>query len=79
MTTREVEAMTQWQPIETAPTGKRVLVCVASIQKHRCVIALKVGFGRTGDELWLAENMQPMTFHPSHWMPLPPPPTEGKE
>jgi hypothetical protein len=58
-----------WQPIEMAPTDKRVLVCVAEIPKHRRVIALKSKQG-----LWLDEQLQPMAYPPSHWQPLPAPP-----
>jgi hypothetical protein len=60
-----------WQPIETAPTGRRVLVCVAEIPQHRMVIALK-----SKQDLWLDEYLQPMTYPPSHWMPLPAPPED---
>jgi hypothetical protein len=55
-----------WLPIETAPEGKRILVCVP-IVKHRLVIAFKNDFG-----LFLDEQMQPMAYPPFWWMPLPP-------
>mgnify|MGYP007100157105 CR=1 FL=1 len=55
----------EWQPIETAPEGKRILVCVP-IVRHRLVIAFKNDFG-----LFLDEQMQPMPYPPFWWMPLP--------
>lgn len=61
----------EWLPIETAPKGKRILVCVA-IEKHRLVIAYKNDFG-----LFLDEQMRPMQYPPFWWMPLPDK-TEGR-
>ena len=55
----------EWRPIETAPEGKRILVCVP-IVRHRLVIAFKNDFG-----LFLDEQMQPMRYPPFWWMPLP--------
>jgi len=54
-----------WLPIDTAPTGKRILVCVP-IVRHRLVIAFKNDFG-----LWLDEQMQPLHDPPFWWMPIP--------
>lgn len=56
---------TTWQPIETAPVGKRIIVCVP-IVNHRLVLAMKNDFG-----LWLDERMQPMWLPPMWWMPEP--------
>ena len=55
----------EWQPIETAPEGKRILVCVP-IVRHRLVIAFKNNFG-----MFIDEQMQPMQYPPFWWMPLP--------
>jgi len=54
-----------WQPIETAPVGKRILVKVP-IDNHRLVIGLL-----TKEGIWLGEMMQPMAFVPPHWQALP--------
>jgi hypothetical protein len=63
----------EWQPIETAPKGKRILVCVP-IVKHRLVIALQNDFG-----MFLDEQMQPMQYPPFWWMPLPEAPNAAHE
>src|SRR5258708_7133450 len=62
----------RWQPIDAAPINKRVLVFVP-IEHHRLVIATKTDAG-----LWLREDHQPMSYPPSHWMPLPDPPISCK-
>ena len=55
----------EWQPIDTAPSEKRILVCVP-ILKHRLVIAYKNNLG-----IFLDESLQPMEYSPYWWMPLP--------
>lgn len=60
-----------WYPIEDAPVGKMVLVYVP-IKHHRLVLATK-----TKEGLWLREDHQPMSYPPTHWMPLPELPEEG--
>ena len=57
-----------WQPIETAPISKRFLAYVP-IDNIRLFIAMK-----TREGLLLDEQMQPMHFPATHWMPLPTPP-----
>lgn len=59
---------TNWQPIETAPVNERVLVFVP-IKHHRLVIAMKTEYG-----VWLREDLQPMSYPPTHWTWLPTPP-----
>jgi hypothetical protein len=61
----------RWQPIETAPKSKRVLVFVP-IKNHRLVI----GWQTMDIGLWLDEKMEPMSYPPTHWMPLPERPHE---
>ena len=63
--------MTQWQPIATAPKdGTRFLFTNG---EH-------VGVGRYVNGKAFAADSWGGVFNtvPSHWMPLPPPPTEGK-
>jgi hypothetical protein len=67
--------VSEWQPIETAPVNKRVLVHVP-IKKHRLVIGTQVSLG--DKFLWLDEAMQPMVYPPTAWMSLPDPPVETK-
>ena len=54
-----------WQPIDTAPKNKRVLVRTL-IENHRLVIGFQQKEG-----IWLDELMQPMHFAPLEWQPLP--------
>lgn len=64
--------MSQWQPIETAPTdGTEVLVLI----KPK-VIRLGWFFAPSSrTQGWADESSRPIT--PTHWMPLPEPPTEA--
>jgi hypothetical protein len=66
----------KWQPIETAPSDKEVLVLFEKKQ----YVAYKTMHYRRGQE-WLipcmceyAEDRQ--IFEPTHWMPLPAEPDE---
>lgn len=62
------EKVPNWQPIESAPVGKIVLVYVP-IKHHRLVLATQTEYG-----VFLAEDHQPMSYPPTHWMSLPKPP-----
>jgi len=68
--------MMEWQPIETAPKdGMRVMLCSA--------IGKIPGWANKRDYYHLAQwNGQHWTpyvpNHWTHWMPLPPPPTESQ-
>jgi Protein of unknown function (DUF551) len=57
--------------VQYAPVMERILVYVP-IKHHRLVLAVLT---REGE--WLDENLEPMSFPPSHWMPLPSPPEEN--
>lgn len=60
----------EWQPIATAPKNEKVLVGWLGI--------INMGRLRSEDGRWIAVNSS-FPFnpeHPTHWMPLPPPPTE---
>lgn len=54
-----------WQPIETAPSGKRMLVSVP-VKNGLVVIAQKDYFG-----IHLDDDLRPLKWNPTRWMPLP--------
>lgn len=62
----------EWQPIETAPKDERILVYqdgamhVAHHKSHGIVFAIVED----------RDNAYVCTPPPTHWMPLPPPPSE---
>ena len=60
---KELEAEREWQPIETAPDDKLVLV----FSKGYCLVTKRYSLSRE----WL--GMRPHEY-PTHWMPLPEPP-----
>ena len=61
--------MSGWQPIETAPKNRRVLVARPGEEP---VIAENVMYTSAGYS-WCS-GYQEMRIRPTHWMPLPPPP-----
>jgi len=61
----EIERLTQWQPIETAPKdGKEILVWCPVVG-----YAVVRAWNGSGERL----------SEPTHWMPLPGPPNTNKE
>ena len=67
--------MSEWQPIDTAPTMQCVLFWheYYSHGQVRHGYFLRNGMPRGIDATGRDEDLQ---FRPTHWMPLPPPPTE---
>jgi hypothetical protein len=67
----------KWQPIETAPKDKRVLVWTG--QEIYAAQWAKNVF--TSDEAWLIvrwEGYDILSRNATHWMPLPDPPEDEK-
>lgn len=72
----------EWQPIETSPKdGTKILL----YGKYGWMIYEKSKVTKTGilvgyfdDEQWVTVTDNPYEdiMHPTHWMPLPPPPKE---
>jgi hypothetical protein len=63
----------EWQPIETAPTSRRLLLC-AEVGGKRVVFTGGYDSHWSG-QCWVADARQvPSGFKPTHWMPLPDPP-----
>ena len=64
----------KWQPIETAPKDGKRFLASTTITNHRQVIAIKTAQG-----IILDENLQPLYWPMTNWMPLPKPPTNTEE
>ncbi len=68
--------MTTWQPIETAPKDGRVILCIGHANIHHVEPMMYYASDPGQDNGcwgWL-EGDTPMK-QPTHWMPLPAPPT----
>ena len=66
--------MSDWQPIETAPKdGGRILLYVPPYGPS-CGHYRESGWGR-GTSNWYAASVLNKEAEPTHWMPLPAPPT----
>lgn len=66
----------EWQPVETAPTdGTDVIVA----DPDRLSAEWHIFTARCVDGRWFRSNIAslPSTVRPTHWMPLPEPPTEA--
>lgn len=63
--------MTDWQPIETAPKGRSLLVWFGRVGMHyNVLICDDMGWREAVDDgRQLKEG-----YEPTHWMPLPEPP-----
>ena len=75
---RAVE-MSTWQPIETAPKDGRPILAYGHIALSNHAIGVVVWSETYG--LWDAENdpdQGPWDSKPTHWMPLPEPPTASE-
>lgn len=82
-----LKAQTTWRPVETAPKDGRVLL-LYGVQLKRRIFGSGYWFqGVPGDgEGWIAQafHTQPSddmrgSFTPTHWMPLPSPPSPTPE
>ena len=76
--------MSEWMPIETAPTKQRVLVCGGDTPNGTAIAICDPGrytpWHESHDELpmirsWYSDAAGRSIWpHPTHWMPLPAPP-----
>jgi hypothetical protein len=65
----------KWQPIETAPKdGTRVILCAVDGNYPRVAEGY---YQRDGWHWSTDENWRDSEMAPTHWMPLPVPPTPG--
>lgn len=70
----------EWQPIKTAPYDTPILVCLISYNKTPIISLAKKESWISGDVFELNETGSYagdglLYGEPTHWMPLPPPPT----
>lgn len=73
--------MSDWQPIETAPKNKHVLLFGAQREPFNCGVhyydpLVFSGYWDDIDGAWCSSGSTAggPFFHATHWMPLPPPP-----
>lgn len=73
------EKMMEWQPIETAPKdGTPILVCRVGYQAQQvAAVYWDWTFSRRYPWQFLTIADGHAKGWPTHWMPLPPPPTQG--
>lgn len=78
--------MSEWQPIETAPKdGTKILVACAygGVEISEWCELERFHWEHVDGNLWRKVEEEPSCFwnsnHPTHWMPLPPPPPSTKE
>lgn len=67
-------AATQWRPIETAPKDGTKILAWYDGQGH-LLVHWGYAYGIRG---WLDRNGN-IEYTPTHWMPFPKPPQEGKQ
>jgi hypothetical protein len=74
--------MNEWRDIATAPTNESVLIFVPNMEHygHGIYRALHVDMGTRRHwqvtAIGMGRNLAPMGLHPTHWMPLPDPPSD---
>ena len=71
--TKEVPAFGTWQPIETAPEGKDILVYQPDSGEQF------VAYFSLWNNKWMFAFNNALKDEPSHWMPLPEIPKEEEE
>jgi len=73
--------MSEWQPIETAPSDVFVLIYMPWNGMVRQARRLTATGGRTGWHVAFANGQSSYLTNatPTHWMPLPSPPVTHKE
>ncbi len=71
--------MTEWQPIETAPKdGTNVLVIVVEHPESHCVLRHQDGQWLNDEFFDVISGEQVIWYEPTHWMPLPDPPSKDQ-
>lgn len=64
--------MSEWKPIETAPTGERVLLNWQQLGHIEC--GTRHDDSEDGRPYFVLFDGDSMFIEPTHWMPLPEPP-----
>ena len=68
---------TGWQPIETAPEYKAVLIYVPPFDPMQGVRSGRYGTWMVGAQSFVGRDL-PVGYRPTHWMPLPAPPDAAR-
>lgn len=71
-----------WQPIETAPRDGTHVLCVWACAWGEMVYegwCQSAGTARDGGDFWRSHSLVPVSGRPTHWMPLPAPPTKKEQ
>lgn len=71
----------EWQPIQTAPHGRVIILAVRSHDGERRTFVASAGVGQGGIEWqvttgWMGWDRLHGAWTPTHWMSLPEPPKE---
>lgn len=68
----------QWQDISTAPRdGTHILVTRVPATTRPPINKVRWGKGKLGVARWIISSRLGLQYEPTHWMPLPQPPTNG--
>ena len=72
--------MSEWQPIETAPKGRNIILfAVTDLDDLGAIRNWRMQTGcqsETGEWYWCDRWLKPYDIKPTHWQPLPDPPKE---
>lgn len=72
-----LRAASQWQPIETAPKDGTWVLLLWPMTRTNVMVSGKYYISaRDFEEMWLSQPSVESTHEPTHWMPLPSPPTQ---
>jgi hypothetical protein len=70
-----IEAMQEWQPIESAPIGSCVLVAFHEWDDTTQKQIIAFAQSSDGDH-WYEQESHSLIWTPTHWMPIPEPPKQ---
>ena len=68
----------KWQPIETAPRDGTVILATWIVNKRRGKWTIQPVIFSCGVWLHAWDEDEDLPLEPTHWMPLPEPPTKGE-
>ncbi len=75
----------QWQSIESAPRDKKVLTLNKPNEVKHAQSIVKISWFKSVKDgeflapgLWMFDGAEGLSYETTHWMPLPPPPSEAK-
>lgn len=68
--------MSEWQPIETAPKMREVILWADTSTRDFPNWKMASGYYHDGIGAWIwaGEQVRDWAFPPTHWMPMPTPP-----